>query len=220
LVTLPGGIRESTVCVVEETGLTISTRRESRSPEERMSIESVIDKHLHELGKDEVMQSRFVNGLMYGINTVLHKVLGDSANALNQRLISELGVEMIKLSLSPDEVAELEHDAESHDHAALEKLTSDVLKIVVEKLHLCHDIGVIASECDKTGNETREFEVHGCKLGPQAKKLEENQLLCAICPIGLILAGVMREAFNSRVRLVVREKKAGKACDLQISMHS
>jgi hypothetical protein len=184
-----------------------------------MSIENVIEKHLHELGKDEVLQARFVNGLMFGINNVLHKVLGDSAQAMNQRLVTDMGIEMVKLSLPEDEVAELEHDAEGHDHESMEKLTKDVLKIVVEELHLAHDIGVIASECDKTGNETREFEVHGCQLGPQARKLEQDGKQCAVCPVGLIMASIMREAFNARVRLAVREVGAGKACDLQITLH-
>jgi hypothetical protein len=184
-----------------------------------MSVSDIVEKHVHELGKEDVIQTRFVNGVMYGINSVLHKVLGDSAQALNQRLISELGVELVKLSLPPDEVAALEHDAESHDHDSMEKLTKDSLAIVVDELHLARDIAVIASECDQSGNETREFEVHGCALAPQAKKLEEKDLLCAVCPLGLIFAGIVREAFGHSVRLKVREKKAGKACDLQITIH-
>lgn len=172
-----------------------------------MSIEEIIEKHMHELGKDDVMQSRFVNGLLYGINSVLHKVLGDSSVALNQRLIAELGDEMVRMVLPADEIDALKHDAEAHDHDSVDKLEKDTLKIIVDELHLAHDIDVIASECDKTGNETREFEVHGCRLGPQAKKLEEHQLLCAICPIGLLIGAITRLAYEHPVRLVVREKK-------------
>lgn len=184
-----------------------------------MSVSDIVDQNMEELSKEDMIQKRFVNGLMFGINSVLHKVLGDSAQALNQRLIGELGVEMVKLALPPDEVAALEHDAESHDHDSMEKLTKDCVAIVVDELHLAKEIAVIASECDKTGNETREFEVHGCALGPQAKKLEEKNQLCAVCPLGLTFAGIVREAFGHPVRLKVREKKAGKACDLQITVH-
>jgi hypothetical protein len=184
-----------------------------------MSVEEMIEKHMHELGKDDVIQARFINGLMYGINSSLNKVLGDSAVALNQRLVNELGVEMIKMALPEDEIKELEHDAESHDHDAVDRLEKDAISIVCKELHLAHDIDVIASECDKTGNETREFEVHGCVLNPQARKLEDEQQLCAICPLGLTLAAITKEAFGNPVRLVVREKKAGKACDLQIIVH-
>jgi len=184
-----------------------------------MSIDEIIEKHMHELGKDEVMQSRFVNGLMFGINTVLHKVLGDSAQAMNQRLVTELGIEMVKLALPEDEVAALEHDAEAHDHDSLEKLTRDIQNIIVGELHLAKEVGVIASECDKTGNETREFEIHGCQLGPQARRLEKDNLQCAVCPLGLTMASIIREAFGTRVRLQVREVGAGKACDLKVTLH-
>jgi hypothetical protein len=184
-----------------------------------MSVKDLIDKHLHDLSADEMMQARFVNGLMYGINNALHKTLGDSAFAMNQRLVNELGIEIIKLALPEDEIKALEADGASHDHDAVEKLEKDALDIVVKELHLAHDIDVIASECDKSGNETREFEVHGCALGPQAKKLDGEGQLCAICPVGLMLAAITREAFGVRVRLTVREKKAGNACDLQVTLH-
>lgn len=184
-----------------------------------MSVDSLIEKHINELSPDEMIQSRFVNGLMYGINTALHKTLGQSAFALNQRLVNEVGIEIVKLAIHEDEIKALEADAAGHDHDAIDKLEKDALAIIVKELHLARDIDIIASECDKTGNETREFEVHGCKLAPQAKKLEQEGNLCAICPIGLMLAAITREAFGTRVRLVVREKKAGKACDIQVSLH-
>ncbi len=182
-------------------------------------VDSIIDKHMHDLDPNEVIQARFVNGLMYGINTVLYKTLGQSAVALNQRLVNDLGIEIIRLSLPEDEIKALEHDADAHDHAAVDRLENDALKIVCGELHLAHDIDVIASECEASGNETREFEVHGCKLAPQAKRLEQDGQLCAICPIGLTLAAITREAFNVPVRMVVREKKAGKACDIRITFH-
>ncbi|ALU12830.1 hypothetical protein EYM_07895 [Ignicoccus islandicus DSM 13165] len=147
------------------------------------------------------IDSALVNAVILAYQKVLYKVLGSSAIAYTQILISELGDLLSKL-LESKLINNLEESLDGHDGTLGPSLTN-----ILKKLGVAKEAKVV-----KESDKEIVIEIHGSVFDPAYKILKQEGIPITLSPEAFLIASLIRTWLRRRG---TGDERVDVRCELQ-----